>query len=399
MNNANTVQQRSRWDVAMDAVYLMSCALHGAVPDLERVGDLDALFHYCNNHSITAMVAMALESAWRITPPEDVAASTPWKQAKEKAIRKNILLNAERERILSYLDSIGCWYMPLKGSFLQHDYPKFGMRQMSDNDILYDASFTQQVYEFMCGSGYTAKSFGKFNHDEYTKAPVYNFEMHRNLFSQLAGKAIFDYYLDAQRLFMKDVHNQCGYHLSHEDFYVYMIAHAYKHFYQGGTGIRSLVDVYVFVDKHGENMDWDYAEGELEKLGVLDYDRQCRSIAQKLFGQVSEVVLAETENEFLSKFLDAGTYGNKQQMVENALDRMEKSGSSGGLVMKMRYFWDRLLPPLEFMAVLEPDLQEHPWKLPLAYIRRLFRAVFLKPMRVIREVTYLAKSKRSAKDK
>lgn len=394
MNNVIAKEPVSRWDIGMNAVYMITCALHGSVPAVDAVRELDALYGFCNGHSVISMVAMALESYWQMVPPEDPEQAKSWKQAKEKVIRKNILLNAERERILQYLDSIGCWYLPLKGSFLQYDYPKFGMRQMSDNDILYDTSFEKEVYNFMCGSGYTAKSFGKNNHDEYIKSPVYNFEMHRRLFSPLYYPVLSEYYCDTKRLMVKDSGNSCGYHLSDEDFYIYMTAHAYKHFSYGGTGIRSLVDVYVFLQKHGESIDWDYVETEEKRLDILDYERRCRHLSQKVFGEPRrDLALSDEELELLGSFLGAGTYGNKKMAVENVLGKLAREAPCSGMIVKLRYFWQRMFPSLEFMATLEPDLLEDRWKLPLAHLKRLVKVIFQKPMRVIREITYLVNTK------
>ena len=58
------------------------------------------------------------------------------------------------------------------------------MRQMSDVDILFDASHANDVKEALESLGYTTESFGKGNHDVYHKEPVSNFEMHRDLFGQ-----------------------------------------------------------------------------------------------------------------------------------------------------------------------------------------------------------------------
>lgn len=393
MAKTNTPERRIQWETGMDAVYLMSCALHGTAPELSQIGDMEALLDYCDQHSITAMVAMALETAWKELPPEDPAVMTPWKQAKDKSIRKNILLNAERTRILAYLDSIGCWYLPLKGSFLQHDYPKFGMRQMSDNDILFDPAMAQQIHDFMVSSGYTVQEFGQDTHDEYLKAPVYNFEMHRQLFSRQTNQKLADYYENIRERLLKDADNRCGYHQKPEDFYVYLTAHAYKHFSKRGTGIRTLVDGYVFLDRHPE-LDWRYTEQELATLGLLEYERQCRSLSEKLLGVPSrEILLTDEEGEFLSKFLGAGTYGSRKQLVENTLDEMGGSGN-GSLMVKLRYFWNRMFPPLEFMARIYPELLEKPWMLPFAHVRRLFRSVFRAPARVFGEIKSLVQYKK-----
>ena len=77
------------------------------------------------------------------------------------------------------MDSEHIWYLPLKGIILKDYYPSVGMRQMSDNDILFDADAWERVEKHMLSEGYETESVGKGNHDVYQKAPVYNFEMHR----------------------------------------------------------------------------------------------------------------------------------------------------------------------------------------------------------------------------
>lgn len=394
----NAAERGARWETGMAAVYLIGCALHDAAPDLRQIGDLDPLLRYCGQHSVTAMVAMALESAWKVSPPEDPAVMTPWKQAKDKAIRKNILLNAERARILAYLDSIGCWYLPLKGSFLQFDYPKFGMRQMSDNDILIDASMSLRVRDFMENSGYKAEMIGKIHHDEYLKEPVYNFEMHRSLFRPQFNERIAKYYENIRDIMEKDEGNRCGYHLKPEDFYVYMTAHAYKHYADHGTGIRTLVDSYVFLNRH-RALDWPYVERELETLGILEYERKSRSLSMKLWGEPrGDIGLTDGEAEFLAAFLGAGTYGNRLRRTENALDRMAETERSGGFLLKLRYLWNRVFPPLELMAETSPELKEKPWLLPFLQIKRLFLSLVKKPKILFAELMTLVKYKKSQKE-
>ena len=74
--------------------------------------------------------------------------------------------------------------MPLKGSILKEWYPKFGMREMADNDILFDATRRQQVRNIFANRGYSIESYNKGNHDAYEKPPIYNFEMHVALFHE-----------------------------------------------------------------------------------------------------------------------------------------------------------------------------------------------------------------------
>ncbi len=118
---------------AYDMLYLTSCALNNVIPDKNKIEsmNLENLFEMCQFHSLTYIVCMALESVGMELPEY-------WTQAKAKAIRKVLLLDAERRKIFDFIDKNGIWYMPLKGVILKEYYPSIGMRQISDNDILCD---------------------------------------------------------------------------------------------------------------------------------------------------------------------------------------------------------------------------------------------------------------------
>ena len=100
------------------------------------------LYQMAKFHSVTALVAMALEDA-------GVEISKEFKEAKQKAIRKSMLLDAEFQKVSAYLEQNKIWHMPLKGRRLKNYYPKIGMREMADTDILFDAKFREQVKTYM----------------------------------------------------------------------------------------------------------------------------------------------------------------------------------------------------------------------------------------------------------
>ena len=137
---------------ASDMIYLTACAINGKTPRQERIDKLDLpnLFEVCQKHILTACTAYALESAG--------VKDHDFTQAKEKAVRKNILLDVERGNILRKLEAEKIWYMPLKGSILKDWYPKLGMRQMSDNDILFDINHRNDVRKIMQQFGFELKT-------------------------------------------------------------------------------------------------------------------------------------------------------------------------------------------------------------------------------------------------
>ena len=359
-----------------DLIYLVICATEEKTPDAERVGriDLSALYMLSERNLLTAIVAMALESAGI----KDAA----FTQAKGKAVRKAVMFDIERAEITAELEKSGIWYMPIKGSVLKDIYPKLGMRQMADNDILYDGSKTQELREIMEKRGYSVgDGFGKGVHDQYFKEPVLNFEMHRMLFAPSVGQKIYEYYSDPTSLMIRDTDSNCGRHFSAEDFYVYMIAHEYKHYSAGGTGLRSLLDTYLYLKK--EKPDMNRVSEELEKLGIGAFEAKNRSLSLHLFGGET---LTEQDCEMLRYILSSGTYGTTSNRIANQVNEL-----GGGRLGKVKYLCSRIFLPMDDVKTAYPFFYKHKILMPFLVIFRLGKALTVRRAEVRAELEILAK--------
>lgn len=344
---------------AADMIYLTACAINGKKPRQARIDalDLPKLFEVCQEHILTACTAYALESAG-IKDGEFV-------QAKEKAIRKNIILDAERLNLFRRLESEKIWYMPLKGAILKDWYPRIGMRQMSDNDILFDSTQRSRMREIMLDLGFECSHYGKENDDAYFKAPVCNFEMHAELFCSAHIGNLYGYFSKVDERLIKDEGNEYGYHLSSEDFYLFMTAHEYKHFTNAGTGVRSLVDTYIFLRKFNSKLDWHYIKAELKKLGIADFERRNRELAIKVFSMKQ---LTIEDKRLLCCYVMSGAYGNKEIRMENAV----KYRGNGSKVGYMKY---RLLPSVGYLELSVPWVKKSRSLIPAAVVYRYLRKI------------------------
>lgn len=355
-------------------IYLMACSLQGTKPEGALLAniDLEALLRLAKAHSVSAMVCMALEQ----TDAFQHAAETTrlkWLEAKNKAIRKNMLLDAERKAILHELEIQGIWYMPLKGSILKDWYPKPGMREMADNDILVDSSGREQVQEIFQNRGYKTVSFRKGNHDIYEKAPIYNFEMHVSLFHGIYKELAGQYENVKERLLPVDG-TAYQFAFTPEDFYVFALAHAHKHYSHSGTGVRTLADIYVMDRRLGDIMDRDEVEQKLTQLGIADYELHSRVLAEKLFSAVrplAETELTEDEKEMLLYYCDATTYGTVDNRINNRLHELQENSEDITLWTKLKYCGVRLFPGREFCKFAYPFVYKHPWTLPFFWVWRI----------------------------
>ena len=343
-----------------DLIYLVSCAVNDVKPDPERVAgmDLDAIYKLACRHMLAATVAPALKAAG--------VQDERFAEALKHSALKSSTMDMEMDAVFTELDAAGIWHMPLKGIVLQHYYPVYGMRQMSDHDILFDATRADDVKRIMEGLGFSAEYFGTGNHDVYHKEPVSNFEMHRALFGRSPGNNLYEYYRDVEKRLLGDRYEK---HLSPEDFYLYVTAHEYKHYFAGGTGLRSLLDTYVYLQKGTLNMT--YVAAEAEKLGMAEFEEQNRSLAQHLF---SGEELTNPDREMLDYILSSGVYGTFVHRVENKMSKHDWG--------KLGYALDRFAVPVSrenreyaAFAAQYPFFYQHKVLLPFLPFYRIFRAM------------------------
>ena len=361
-------------------IYLCSCAINETDPDKEKIASLNLhnLYKVSHEHMLTAICGKTLQKTGII--------DQDFKNAVALAQRKAVILSNEFSIIASSLDTAKIWYMPIKGAVIKELYPNFAMREMTDYDVLFDASKAKEIREIMEGLGFRTDSFGYQNVDDYRKPPVSNFEMHRTLFGKQHDERFYEYYRDIKHKLIND--SGCRFSFTPEDSYIYMIAHEYKHYSVYGTGLRSLLDTYVFLTKN--QIDMDYVATETEKLGIEEFEKQNRCLALTLFN--GDAVPEEYESMF-SYVLSSGTYGKFNHKIENIL-RRDGDG-------KLQYLRRRILGPIRrndidrkrFMERYEVFFR-YPILLPLLPFYRLFRAMRRTPNRISAEVTALRKARK-----
>lgn len=357
-------------DTQKNLIYLLSCAVNSVTPDKERVQamELEQLYGLAKFHSVRAAVCLAIERA-------DIQ-NEHFHQAYKKAVRKNIFLDMERSAIEKDLDEHGIWYMPLKGSILKDLYPENGMREMADNDVLFDATRQEQTKEIMLAHGYKVEHYGAGNHDVYMKPPVLNFELHTSLFGEIHAEPLYRYYADTKHLLIKNEDSKFGYHFSDEDFYVFMTAHEWKHYNGGGTGIRSLLDCYVYCKNKADTLDWNYITEQCKQLEIGDFEQERRLLAMKVFSTANLPELTESEQDLLMFYLTAGTYGTFENRIKKQLSNQSKLK----FWMK-KIFWSR-----KEMAQYMPFTKKCILLYPVGWIWHILRAVTVRRGRLMKTI-------------
>lgn len=385
------------------------------------------IYYIAKKHNLVSIMAQAME---KLGFESDSDIWKRWLKEKNQLIYKSVLMDVEREAIQDFFEKNNIWYMLLKGMVIRKYYPAPELREMADNDILFDNKYSKEVYDFMTARGYKSDDYNKGYHDEYLKPPAYNFEMHRQLVSSKERPKWYEYYKDVKSILINDANDKNQFYFSDNDFYVYFIVHTYKHFLNSGMGLRTVLDVYLYLNNLQDKLDFDYIEEQLKKLDAYDFEQTFRSLAFKMFGEKAKEgnvaadelqgsfddkeqdMLRESfdakkqdklcgsfdakeqdkwwnsfddkEHDMLSYILDAGTYGNLENSVAHKMGytKGEKKKASD----KAKYIFRRLFPSMDTIEEFFPFFYKHKWAIPFLYIYRIGKIPFTRRKKVAGEL-------------
>ncbi len=361
---------------------LIRAKLHHRQPK-EKPEDVkwEDLLRLAQEHMVASL---AFESVKQLKNQPEEKMFAIWNELADKALVKELSFNTERSIILGMFEEKGIKYMPLKGILIQTFYERPGLRQFSDNDILFEPGKDKEVEEIMHSLGYEGQA-EEGNHDEYQKPPIYNFELHKALLPR--ENPLSSYFANIWNRALKDEGNQMGYHMSAEDFYLFHIVHLEKHFGGSGTGLRYFVDQYYLMEWMEQQIDRHELEQKLQEIGMLEFEQKMNKLTKELFiadTEDWEHAIGEDIEEMFLYVMSCGAYGTFEHLIEN---RMKKSGG------KYRYFLSRLTCEDAYMKQNYPILKKAFWLKPVFVVWRLVSAPFKKPDRVKAELRALFRRK------
>ena len=284
----------------------------------------------------------------------------------QNAVFKSAFQDAEQEQLAIMLESNNIKHLFLKGSLMKHLYPSLDMRSMADLDILVEKNSLKKLTPLMKNIGYKVESTGG-NHDVYYKQPFMNIEFHRDMIDE--SYTMSKYYHNIWDKVQLEKDKNYAYELSIDDFYIYMIAHAAKHYQNGGTGIRSIIDVYIYLNHYKNQLNWDYINNEFKKLKILQFEINVKGLAMVWFNNQPS---NESIDSIEAYIFDSGTYGTFSHSVLFKETKANKTINKKTLLLK------RAFPPFKTMVRIFPFLKYLPFLLPFLWFYRLIVAILIK---------------------
>lgn len=274
-----------------------------------------------------------------------------------KNIYKTSVQEDELKIIKTTFKEYNLMFLPLKGSVIRNIYPSIDLRTMADIDILVKPDDLKTVYKLMINLGYKSITRGG-NHDVYYKTPFMNVEIHHAMMDE--SYEMSKYYQD---IWDKVLNDREYPYLSDEDVYIFIVAHAAKHYLSGGTGLRSVIDVYLFNQKY--DLDYDYIDIEFNKLNIKKFAENIKSLGEAWFNDTKlSPELVRMENYILK----SGVYGIHSHQIANDFNNSNDSK----LIIALK----KAFPSFKIMKKMFPSLKYLFILLPLYYIYRIIKGLF-----------------------
>ena len=353
-------------------LHLLNCALKGEQPALPTDLDWAALLQLANRQQVYNTVLPVLDQA-AVLPPEQLQR---WNDYRLTELQRTLYVNSQRQAVCADLEAQNIRYMFLKGLVLREFYPQTMMRQMSDNDILFDPDRRSDLAKIMRAHQFTL-TVATDKSDDYYKEPNCLIEFHRELFNHEDLQTAFPAALVWQHA-VQDPEHPCRYHMSPEDNYLFTLGHMYKHYIMEGCGVRFLCDVYLLRTRQ-TGMDACYVETMVDKMGIAAFHQTVIGLAEAVF---AEGAMTPDGRQLLADMFAGTVYGKGPSMAE----KVEARGGKG------RYILSRLFPKVSIMKNTYPVLEKCPFLLPIYYLVRLVSRLRHRKKEIRSEVRQLKNS-------
>ena len=333
------------------------------VPSMPGNIDWNLILTISKKHNIASVIAYGIRQGGYEIPPEI--------QGKFKQYLYTHLIITENqtqeiEKILGLFEKHNIDYMPLKGTEIRKIYPSPDMRRMADADILiktkdfsvFDSIMKENGYTFICES----------NHEYvYQKPPFLQIELHKMLIPSY-NDDMYVYYQDGWSIAKRDG-NTCRHTLSTEDHYVYLMTHLAKHYRDGGIGIKSVMDIWLYEKTYP--MDMGYINQQLTQLKLTIFAQYISTLMKTWFEGESSSELISTMTKFIICGGEYGSLENKTQAVaiRNTEDENFKKTE------KYRYL-RMIFPKYQDVEGGYSYLKKMPFLLPFCWVHRWCKGLF-----------------------
>lgn len=302
---------------------------------------------------------------------------------------QDALYLSEIKAIKTHFSNRDIPFIFLKGANLKQIYPMSYMRAMGDIDILIHEQDHESIPSLMSALGYRLDTKG-ITHDLYLKGRGLIVEVHHRIDAHF-HEAHIDVLQDAWQ--RKIPVEGSEYRLSHEDELIYLLAHLAKHMYSSGVGIRSVLDIGIFMKAYETSLDRARVHALIAQAGLMTFFSNLLALNQSWFHvefheaynvpTISDVFYDDITNYVIGSGIHGHAAGFNQ-----ALPGITKVAVRDQTVRRSRikYLFRVMFPKYKELLPAHPVLKRWKILLPWFWVKRWFRLIFKQTRRSIRKL-------------
>ena len=275
--------------------------------------------------------------------------------------------SAEIEKLLKAFEDNGIDHMPMKGVILNELYPSKDMRFMADADILIKNEQYEKINKIMHELGYSQEEEGPIEYN-YLKPPFMHIELHKYPVAP-SSEDIFEYYGDGWK-FAKKSDKPYRYNFSLEDHFFYIFTHFVRHYRDAGAGLKSVIDIWLYMKKYPE-MNWDDIREQAKKLNMETFLDNLIRLSKVWF---EHEPFDEVTSDMTLFILNSGTFGTVKNKMSASSIRDNNNIENAGKFRYLRFAF----PPYRKMKGIFPVLEKLPFLLPFFWVFRVIRFVLFR---------------------
>lgn len=344
-------------------LFILKSAINNeSIPDGYQF-DISRVFKLASIHNVLPIIFNAVSRCG--------ADVSRYKSAAVWLCGQQISKNENFRRIYEKICSSGITPLIVKGPVCAECYNDSSLRLSSDFDLVIKEAELHQLHNL-----FTAEGF-EFKNNAYTSSE-------KGLYIEVSsgfGEGS-DFYADKTDEFLMPCFENyefsdifatlpCNEHL------YYLFYHAFKHFIGSGFGVKQICDIYLYIKKYNNKLDFDKVCLMLKDAGIKNFADNIMEFISVIFGfdcELTDTIYNKYIHldDFAADILDAGVFGKSTEdrlhsatVVQNAVH-----GDGRKSVVKS------LFPPLEYMKGRFQILRKLPFLLPLMWLVRIFMYIF-----------------------
>lgn len=325
------------------------------VQDLTIDVDWNYIYSKSEEQCISGLIAVPI---LEMTNP----LSNEWIEKWDSCLVRTIALMSHRfaefERVTNNIVNKGIKLIALKGSVMKDYYPEPYLRTMGDFDIYIQERDADLVISSLDSLGYEIKK------EDIGYSAIKNGVIWE-IFDTLKEEFQINTVAYDKKLYDNAIIWKNGiYRLNTNDMLVHLIVHFAKHLVYQGIGIRSILDIALYIRKHKTEIDFNYIKECCVEQGY-------RNIYYYVLAAINMYFNLKINNEknvdvdaFMGILIDKGVFGAHSDNI-----MMYQTSKLEGSIFRRLFF-----PKLSMMRERYTYLNKYPFLLPCAWIHRIICA-------------------------